>query len=90
MDISKHAKIRCQQRGIPISIVDLIMQFGTPIPKAGGAFEFRILRKDKNRVQSYLKQLTSLLNKTSDIALIESNGKILTVYQKSKRKKKRR
>ena len=40
MNISKHAVVRSQQRGIPTDDIDLIMQFGKPQYKPGGAIEY--------------------------------------------------
>lgn len=48
MDISRHATMTCQQRGIPRDIVDLIMEFGTPHNKPGGAIEYSVRKKEKN------------------------------------------
>lgn len=53
MDISRHATARIQQRGIPKDLVDLIMQFGTPQRKPGGAIEYTVRKKDKNRMITY-------------------------------------
>ena len=52
MDITKHATIRCQQRGISEDLIDLIFQLGDPISRPGGAMEYLAthLRRDTFKV----------------------------------------
>jgi len=82
MDISKHAKIRCQQRGIPNNYIDLIVQFGTPLYKPGGVIEYSINKKDKNQIQNHLKNLINRLDKIGNKAVLVIENQIITVYHK--------
>jgi hypothetical protein len=45
LNITKHAKMRYQQRGILPDAIDLIVQFGRPIRKPGNVLEFRLARR---------------------------------------------
>ncbi len=82
MDISKHAKIRCQQRGIPSDMIELIVEFGTPRGKPGGAFEYVIREKDKNQMIFRLRYLINHLEKTAGKAVLVIDNQIITVYHK--------
>lgn len=57
MYISRHAEVRCQQRGIPKDFIDLIINFSKPKRKPGGAFEYSLSKKDKNKIMNHLKIL---------------------------------
>jgi len=82
MDISRHAIARSQQRGIPKDLVDLIMQFGTPQRKPGGALEYSVHKKDRNRMMIHLKHLINRLDKISNKAVLVINDQVITVYHK--------
>ena len=82
MVISKHAIKRCQQRGIPYSIIDMIVQMGTPLRKPGGATEYCINKKDKSQIQIHLKYLISRLDKIGNKAVLVIDNQVITVYHK--------
>jgi len=82
MDISKHATARSQQRGIPKDLVDLIMEFGTPQRKPGGAIEYSVRKKDKNRIIGHLKYLINRLDKTTNKGVLIMDDQVITVYHK--------
>ena len=82
MDISKHATVRCQQRAIPKFLVDLIMEIGTEYSKPGGAIEYSVRMKDKNRIISYLKHLINSVERATNKAVLIIDGQIITVYHK--------
>ena len=82
MDISKHATIRSQQRGIPKDDIDLIMEFGKPQCKPGGAIEYSVNKKDMNRMFIQLKHLINHLDKVANKAVLVIDGQVITVYHK--------
>jgi len=87
MKISKHAKIRSQQRGIPENFIDLILAHGSHTRKPGNAFEYRVNPKDKNRIISILKHLIHEVEKLPQKAVLVSNdGEVITVYHLKKNK----
>lgn len=81
MNYSNHAKVRSQQRGIPKSTIDLILQFGEPKELPGNAVAYRVNRdvipKLQARVKAILKQIETLKDKT---VVISDDNNIITVY----------
>ena len=82
MNISKHAVVRSQQRGIPTDDIDLIMQFGKPQYKPGGAIEYSVTKKDRNRMIIHLKHLINHLDKIANKAVLVIENQVITVYHK--------
>ncbi len=82
MDISRHATARGQQRGIPKDLIDLIMEFGTPQRKPGGAIEYSVRKKDKNRIIGHLKHLINRLDKIANKGVLIIDNEVITVYHK--------
>ena len=82
MRISNHASIRSQQRGIPKDYIDIILRYGTPVRKQGDTLEYRLRKKDKERIIKHLKQLIQSIDKcTGKGVLVDSNmEEIVTVY----------
>jgi hypothetical protein len=74
MNVTKHAKARSRQRGIPLENLDIILSFGTPIFKKGGATEFRLLKKDAKKL---IQQFDKLIGKA---VLVSEDGTIITTY----------
>lgn len=42
--LSRHATIRMQQRSIPPQVIDLLLDFATPVPAGGGAMSYHFTR----------------------------------------------
>ncbi len=82
MNISKHAIRRCQQRGISKDLIDLIIKFGTPQCKPGGALEFSVIKKDKSRMISHLKRLMNSIDKIANKGVLVIDEQVITVYHK--------
>ena len=82
MRISNHASIRSQQRGIPKDYIDLILRYGTPVRRQGDTLEYRLYKKDKERIIKHLKQLIQSIDKcTGKAVLVDSDVEgIITVY----------
>jgi len=86
MEISKHAKIRSQQRGIPESITDLIVEFGDPIEVPGDAFKYEVTGRTINALNSHLKSLVHQVDKMKNkVVLVSQDGNIITTYHKKER-----
>lgn len=84
MKLTKHAKIRSQQRGIPESLIDLIIRYGTPKRTVGNAIAYEVSGKVKNRLIARLKHLIRLIEKLPGKVIIESDDRsVLTTYHKS-------
>ena len=82
MNISKHALVRSQQRGIRMDDIDLIMQLGRPQHKPGGAIEYSVTKKDKSRMIVHLKRLINHVDKIGDKGVLVIDDQIITVYHK--------
>jgi hypothetical protein len=83
MQLSRHAKRRSQQRAIPKDYIEMIMEFGTPIRKPGNAFEYKLHKKNKDRIISHLKHLLSAVDKcTKKAVLVDADNvdDVITVY----------
>lgn len=63
MNVSQHAAIRSQQRGISSDCINLIINFGTVAKRPGGALEYRFRKKDKANVIKHYKHQIQLLDK---------------------------
>ncbi len=86
MKYTEHANVRSQQSSIPEDIIDLILLFGTPIPKPHYATEYRILKKDISNVMRQLKHIQNSLEKASKKGVLVSNDNhdVITVYNINK------
>ena len=83
MKKSKHAKIRCQQRGFTSEHVELLLQYGK-IKEKDGALECSLPRKLFSEISYLLKQKLRDLDKISksNKTLILKDDTIITVYNK--------
>lgn len=85
MKLSKHAKTRSHQRGIPLLMLDLLDLFGTEEKAADGA---RILFFDKasrQRVKAYAGRLASSIEAFMDIYLVVADGVVITAGHRLQR-----
>jgi hypothetical protein len=82
--ITKHAKARIQQRGIPTLVVDLILAYGAERNRPGGAIEYSISKSEANRLESKLKKAMNSIDKCKNIGVLVGGdaGSIITVYHK--------
>ena len=82
MDMTKHAEMRSQQRGILPDAIDLIVQFGRPTRKPGNVLEFRLDRRDRGRIITHLKRQIQSIDKTLNKAVLVDAEKqeIITAY----------
>ncbi len=69
-----------QQRAIPESIVDLVIEIGEEVPRPGGASLYRVRAADRqalmHRLQGMLKELQMLGNKG---VIVAPDGSVITV-----------
>lgn len=82
MKISRHATIRSQQRGIPKDYIDIIVRYGTPVRRQGDTLEYRLHRKDRERIITHLKQLIQSIDKCNNKAVLVDSKleEIVSVY----------
>lgn len=86
MDMTLHSLMRCRQRGIAETAMELILSFGTMNRKPGGVFECFISRKDKQQAVEFLKQCLQSLDKLEGKAIIvdDSGNTVITAYHKTR------
>jgi hypothetical protein len=87
MEMSSHSKIRCQQRGISLEQVNLILSYGQKSPMPDGTWEYRLRKKDKDRLVSALKRQIQIVEKSVGKGVLISGDleKVITIYHLLKR-----
>ncbi len=85
MKATTHAAIRCQQRGIPPLVVDLLLEFGCREHDHAGAEIVYFDRRAKKRIESYVGGLISKLSEHLDSYAVLADGIVITVGTRFKR-----
>lgn len=78
-NLTKHAKKRMQQRGVPIPVLELITKYGNYKPAPGEAMMILIGKKDHQRAIRELKNSIQFLDKAKNHRIIIKDNDILTV-----------
>jgi len=90
MILSNHAIERCNQRGIPEAMVDLVIRFGA-VEYHSGSEILRLDKKGMRKAKEYLGNLYSgSKNALSEIYLVVNGEKIITAARKTKHHKRQR
>ncbi len=84
---SNHTQIRCQQRGISKEQINLIIEHGQKGRRPGGAFEYRLLKKDKDRLISTLKKQIHMVERSVGKGVLISGDRetVITTYHLTRR-----
>lgn len=85
MKPTAHATVRCQQRGIPPLVVDLLLKFGHREHDHRGAEIVYFDRRSKKRIESYAGGLISKLSEHLDSYAVVADGEVITVGTRFKR-----
>lgn len=85
MNVTAHASIRSQQRGIPPLVVDLLLQFGCREHDHSGTEIVYFDRRSKKRIEGYAGGLIGKLSEYLDSYAVLADGKIVTVGARFKR-----
>lgn len=82
MNFTKHAIIRGQQRGIPREVTEMIVRYGEPAAKRGGAVEYRIKNRDRGIIIGDLKKVISFFERSGKKAVLvaDDTGEVITAY----------
>jgi hypothetical protein len=80
-----HADIRCQQRGIPFLVLDLLLQFGHHEHDHAGAEIVFFDRRAKKRIERYAGGLIRKVHDYLDSYVVVADGVIVTVGHRHKR-----
>lgn len=87
--ITKHASIRQQQRGIPLLVIDLLMEFGSSEPAGGGASMLFFDKPAMRRLNSYAGALAKMLREHLNVYAVVSGQTVITTghrYDRIRRK----
>ena len=86
MNMTKHAKIRAQQRGIPPIVVDLLIEYGTEARAGLQATTHYFDKAARRRLQVYAGRLSSLFEEYLDYyAIVAEDGSVITVAPRIKK-----
>lgn len=81
MKLSNHAKVRAQQRGVPIIGMEFIKKYGRYETAPGGATRVFLGRKEANKVCQDCKKTIQSLDKLSGVSMIIKDDNIITLYK---------
>lgn len=86
MDMTQHAAIRSQQRGLAPMILDLLRQFGSSEPAGDGATKMFFDKAARHRLKTYAGPLAGLLNEHLDVyVVVNSDDQVITAAHRTKR-----
>lgn len=86
MHLSKHAKIRTQQRAIPPILIDLLIQFGSRERAGTGVSRMFFDKPSRRKVKAYAGPLGHLLDEYLDVyAVVTDDQKIVTAGHRTQR-----
>jgi hypothetical protein len=84
--MTKHAQARCQQRGIPPLLIDLLLQFGATEDAGGGTCKLFFDKKARRKLRAYAGPVAPLLDQHLDVyAVVSSDDSLITVGHRSER-----
>lgn len=74
MHSSRHARARCQQRGIPPLVVDLLLEFGSRERAGAGMTRVFLDKGARRRVKAYAGTLAGVLEQHLDVYLVVNDA----------------
>ena len=85
-NMTQHAKIRQQQRGIPPIIIDLLIEYGAEARAGSQATSHYFDKAARRRLHAYAGCLFGLFDEYLDYyAIISDDGSVITVAPRTKR-----
>lgn len=86
MTTTRHAEVRCQQRGFPPLVVDLLLMFGQRERAAGGAWKCYLDKQSRRKVLAYAGRTASALEPYLDAyAVLSDDERVITVGHRTER-----
>lgn len=84
MGYSKHAIARAQQRGIPLELVDLIIEYGSLMYRRDNAVAYMISRRQANIIVQKTKAFLQRIEKASSVEVRTTDaGEVITIFHKN-------
>lgn len=91
MELSKHAHTRQQQRGIAPIIIDLLLTYGDAEKSGDGTTKYFFTKRSRQLLRTYAGPLAGIIEEhTNCIAVLSSEGDVVTVAHRIKRIKQRK
>ena len=86
IDLSNHAAIRSQQRGIPMAAIETLLEYGKSIP-AKGALSYAMDKRSRRKALAELGEAEyRVIEKWLDCyAIVSADGTLLTVAHRTRR-----
>lgn len=84
-NMTRHASIRQQQRGIPSLLVDLLLDFGSSEPAGEGASLLFFDKQAMRRLDRYAGPLAKILKDHLDVYAIVSGQTVITTGHRYER-----
>jgi hypothetical protein len=82
--LTEHAEKRMRQRGFSDHTMNMVLQYGSHKPAAGGAIKIFLGNKDHQSLVTRLKRDLQLLdNAKGGTIIVSDDGRILTAYKRS-------
>ena len=85
MSLTLHAAKRCQQRGVPPLVIDLLLEFGSRQHDGLGAEICYFDKKAKKRLQTYAGGLAGKLGCELNAYLIVNGDRVITAGPRFKK-----
>lgn len=85
MSLTLHAAKRCQQRGVPQLVIDLLLEFGSRQNDGRGAEICYFDKKAKRRLQTYAGGLAGKLSGELNAYLIVNGDRVITTGPRFKK-----
>lgn len=86
MNMTHHAHVRSQQRGIPPFLIDLLWQFGKSEPAGRGSSKMYFDKAARRRIQAYFGPLASLIDEHLNVyAVVGEDSHIITIAHLTER-----
>lgn len=86
MSLTKHARVRMQQRAISPLLVDLLQDFGSRQRAGGGSSLVFFDKRARRELRTYAGSMFSQINESLDVyAVLGSDGQVITTGYRTER-----
>lgn len=90
LTLTKHARDRMQQRGIPQLVVDCLIRFGRCEPCGGGAAKYYLDKRSRSELRAYAGRFSNHLAEFLDVyVVVGPDSSVITTAPREKPIRKR-
>ena len=79
--MTEHGKIRCQQRGISLDVLHIIMEHGEIHPAYNGSYKLFFGNKEFSNAINRLKNTIKSLERAKGSTIVLNDGYLVTAYK---------